>query len=241
MWTVAAFYRFVDLTGRREALQATLKALKDEHGLCGIILVADEGINGTIAAPTQNGVQAALDVLSAEAGLPMDEVKWSTASVQPFFKYKVRLKKEIITMKAPEADPTKRVGDYVTAEDWNALVTRDDVILLDTRNRYETEIGTFKGAVDPDIQHFTHFKDFVANMPEEAKHKKIAMFCTGGIRCEKASAYMLAQGFPEVYHLKGGILKYLETVPADQSLWQGGCFVFDKRVALEHGLEEAII
>ncbi len=241
MWTVAAFYRFVDLTGRREALQATLKAMKEEHSLCGIILVADEGINGTISAPTKAGVQAVLDVLSVETGLEMDDVKWSTASVQPFYKFKVRLKKEIITLRSDEIDPVHRVGDYVTAQDWNALVTRDDVLLLDTRNRYETELGTFKGAVDPDIAHFTDFKDFVAKLPEEAKAKKIAMFCTGGIRCEKASSYMLSQGFNEVYHLKGGILKYLETVPAEQSLWQGGCFVFDKRVALEHGLEESVI
>lgn len=219
-------------------MRPALKELGASLGICGIILLADEGVNGTIAGPSKEAVDEIL------AQLPFNEnaeIKWSTASVQPFFKFKVRLKKEIITMKAPEANPNEIVGDYVEPKDWNALISDPDVLVLDTRNTYETELGTFKNAVDPNIQHFTHFKDFVETLPEDAKGKKVAMFCTGGIRCEKASAYMLAHGFNEVYHLKGGILKYLETVPKENSLWEGACFVFDKRVALEHGLEEAVV
>lgn len=238
MWHVAAFYNFVDIAENRDSLRMPLKELGASLGICGIILLAPEGVNGTIAGPTREAVQEVLDALPLN---DKAEVKWSTASVQPFFKYKVRLKKEIITMKAPEANPNVAVGDYVDAQDWNALISDPNVIVLDTRNAYETELGTFKGAIDPNIAHFTHFKEFVETMPEDAKSKKIAMFCTGGIRCEKASSYMMAHGFPEVYHLKGGILKYLETVPKEDSLWEGACFVFDKRVALEHGLEEAVI
>ncbi len=238
MWHVAAFYNFVDIADSRDERRMPLKELGKSLGICGIILLADEGVNGTIAGESREAVEQIL------AQLPFNEnveIKWSTASVQPFFKFKVRLKKEIITMKAPEANPNERVGAYVEAEAWNDLLNDPDVILLDTRNDYETELGTFKNAIDPNIKHFTHFKDFVETMPEETKGKKIAMFCTGGIRCEKASAYMMAHGFNEVYHLKGGILKYLETVPKEESKWEGACFVFDKRVALEHGLEEAII
>lgn len=237
MWQVVAFYSFYDLTGQRDALRARLRDIGQRVQACGSILIAEEGVNGTIAAPTREGLEEIL----AEMQLDPSNVKFSTASVQPFFKYKVRLKKETITMRAPEANPSIMVGQYVSPENWNDLIARDDVLLLDTRNDYEVEMGTFEGAIDPKIAHFTHFKDFVETLPEDAKTKKIAMFCTGGIRCEKASAYMMAHGFPEVYHLKGGILKYLEDVPADQSKWQGSCFVFDKRVALDHGLEEALV
>lgn len=237
MWQVVAFYGFYDLTNARDALRSRLREIGQRVNVCGSILLADEGVNGTIAAPSREG----LDEILAELTLDPDNVKFSTASVQPFFKYKVRLKKETITMRAPEANPAMRVGQYVMPCEWNDLISREDVLLIDTRNDYEVEMGSFEGALDPKIPHFTHFKDFVANLPEEAKSKKIAMFCTGGIRCEKASSYMMAHGFTDVYHLKGGILKYLEDVPVSESKWQGSCFVFDKRVALEHGLEEAVI
>jgi UPF0176 protein len=166
------------------------------------------------------------------------ELKYSSASKTPFNRFKVRPKKEIITMKQPDADPNKQVGQHVEAQDWNALINDPEVILIDTRNDYETKIGIFEGALDPQIKVFTEFPDWVEKNLDPAKHKKVAMFCTGGIRCEKASSYMLAQGFENVYHLKGGILKYLETIPADQSKWNGGCFVFDQRVSVLHGLEE---
>ena len=149
----------------------------------------------------------------------------------------MRLKREIVTLRRPEADPTERVGTYVPPAEWNALISDPDVLVVDTRNAYEVAIGTFRGAMDPATRVFSEFPDFVAANLDPARHKRVAMFCTGGIRCEKASAYLLAQGFPEVYHLEGGILKYLETVPPEQSLWQGECFVFDERVALEHGVK----
>jgi UPF0176 protein len=156
----------------------------------------------------------------------------------PFRRLKVRLKKEIVTLGDPSADPTVRVGTYVAAADWNALLDAPDVVLIDTRNEFEVEMGTFEGAIDPTIKSFSEFKDFVRSRLDPKTNKKVAMFCTGGIRCEKASAYMLTQGFEEVYHLKGGILKYLEDVPQAQSRWSGECFVFDERVALGHGLRE---
>jgi len=156
----------------------------------------------------------------------------------PFNRMKVRLKKEIVRLGDPETDPNARVGIYVDAADWNALIRQDDVLLLDTRNGFEVEMGTFEGAVDPKITRFGEFPDFASRTLDSSKHKKIAMFCTGGIRCEKASSYLLSQGFEEVYHLKGGILKYLEEIPEEQSLWRGECFVFDQRIALGHGLSE---
>ncbi len=236
MWTVAALYRFVELTDL-PALQAKIKAACLENDVCGTLLIAPEGINGTIAAP-EDGMTQIIALLDRLAGVTQGELKYSYATEKPFLRTKVRIKKEIITMAAPEADPTKLVGTYVEPQDWDTLCANPDVTLIDTRNDYETAVGIFKGAIDPNIQKFTDFKDYVAQNLDPAKHKKIAMFCTGGIRCEKASSYMLAHGFEEVYHLKGGILKYLETIPADQSQWDGECFVFDRRVAIGHGLEE---
>ncbi len=237
MWNICAVYNFVDLENR-EDLQERIKARGKELDMCGILLLADEGVNGTISAPTKEAVEEILSMLPLNENA---EMKWSEATLKPFYKFKVRLKKELITLKAPEANPTKQVGAYVSAQEWNDVIARDDVILLDTRNTYETELGTFEGAIDPKIRHFTHFKEFVEKMPEDAKNKKIAMFCTGGIRCEKASSYMMAHGFNDVVHLKGGILKYLEDIPKEQSKWQGSCFVFDKRIAVDHGLEEAVV
>lgn len=238
MWTVAALYRFV-ANENLPALQEEVKAVFEENGLVGTILIAPEGINGTVGAPTPENMEAAIALLDRLFGVRQGELKYSAASAKPFRKLKIRLKKEIITMKAPEADPTKRVGTYVAPEDWNALIADPDVTLIDTRNTYETAVGIFKGAIDPQIETFTQFKDYVAREMDPKKHKKVAMFCTGGIRCEKASSYMLAHGFEEVYHLKGGILKYLETVKPEESQWDGQCFVFDRRVAIGHGLEEA--
>jgi UPF0176 protein len=166
------------------------------------------------------------------------ELKFSSASEMPFKRMKVRLKKEIVTLGDPQTDPLRRVGTYVSPAEWNRLLEEPGIVVLDTRNDFEVEMGTFEGAVDPRIKRFGEFKDFVKNELDPAKHRKVAMFCTGGIRCEKASSYMLAQGFEEVFHLKGGILKYLEDVPEAESRWRGDCFVFDERVALGHGLVE---
>ncbi len=166
------------------------------------------------------------------------ELKFSHAAAMPFARLKIRLKKEIVTLGDAIADPTRQVGTYVEPADWNALISAPDTLVIDTRNAFEVAMGTFEGAVDPGIRSFGQFKDFAARQLDPAKHRKIAMFCTGGIRCEKASAYLLAHGFNEVYHLKGGILRYLEGVPKEQSRWRGECFVFDERVALGHGLEE---
>lgn len=238
MWTVAALYRFVAIADL-PALQAEVKDMCAQNDVCGTLLLAPEGINGTIAAPSVENMENVIALLDARLGVRSGELKYSTAENKPFRRAKIRLKKEIITMKAPEANPTVQVGTYVAPQDWNALIADPDVTLIDTRNTYETAVGIFKGAIDPQIQTFTQFKDYVANNMDPVKQKKVAMFCTGGIRCEKASSYMLAHGFEEVYHLQGGILKYLETVNPQDSQWEGDCFVFDRRVAVGHGLEES--
>ncbi|BDA82906.1 UPF0176 protein [Aureimonas sp. SA4125] len=236
IWTVAALYRFVALEDLA-ALQSEVQRACVEAGACGTLLIAPEGVNGTVAAPGA-AMDAVIDTLDRLFGVRQGELKFSTSIERPFARLKIRLKREIITMRAPEADPTKRAGTYVAPKDWNALIADPEVLVLDTRNRYETMVGTFRGAVDPDIETFTEFKDFVAANLDPARHKKIAMYCTGGIRCEKASAYMLEHGFAEVFHLKGGILQYLEDVPAETSRWDGDCYVFDGRVAVGHGLAE---
>ena len=233
---VAALYKFVALPDY-EALRAPLQRVCEDSRVMGTLLLAREGINGTIAGPPE-GIRAVLAHLKADQRFADVEHKESWAGEMPFLRMKVRLKKEIVTLGAPEADPTKQVGTYVEPEDWNELIADPDIVLIDTRNAYEVEIGTFKGAVDPVTASFREFPEFVQASAELGKKPKVAMFCTGGIRCEKASSYMLAHGFDEVYHLKGGILKYLETVPEDESLWQGECFVFDERVSVKHGLDE---
>jgi UPF0176 protein len=239
-YKVAALYQFVPLPDFR-ALKDPLHRLCTDLEIRGTLLLAGEGINGTIA-----GRDEAIDALMAElqAGalfhgrLDNLELKFSTASEMPFKRMKVRLKKEIVTLGDPRTDPLRRVGTYVSPAEWNRLMDDPEVILLDTRNDFEVGMGTFAGAVDPRIARFSAFKDFVGNELDPARHKRVAMFCTGGIRCEKASSYMLAQGCEEVFHLKGGILKYLEEVPETESRWNGECFVFDERVALGHGLVE---
>lgn len=239
-YTVAALYQFVALPDF-EALRAPLKALCLEHDLIGTLLLAPEGINGTIAG-TDAGIAAVIQALTEGPlfGERLDnlELKYSTATTVPFQRMKVRLKREIVTLKQPVADPREVVGTYVAPEDWNALISDPGVIVVDTRNHYEITYGTFAGAVDPLTDSFSDFPDYVTANLSPDTHPRVAMFCTGGIRCEKASAYMLKQGFPEVYHLKGGILNYLEKIPPEQSLWQGECFVFDGREALGHGLSE---
>jgi UPF0176 protein len=236
-FTVSAFYKFVAIRDAR-ALRAELHALGAREGLCGTILLAPEGINATVAGSAA-GVGRLLAHLRADERFADLVSKESVAAARPFRRWKVKCKREILTFGAPEADPTQRVGTYVRPTEWNALISREDVALVDTRNAYEVAIGTFRGAIDPGTRTFTEFKTFVRDRLDARRHAKVAMFCTGGIRCEKASAYLLAQGFAEVYHLEGGVLKYLETVPPEESLWQGACFVFDERVSVGHGLSPA--
>jgi UPF0176 protein len=233
-------YQFVALPDFRD-LREPLRAACAAHGLKGTILLAHEGINGTIAGEA-TALRDLIDQLQQGPlfGGRLDnlELKFSTAKAMPFRRLKIRLKKEIVTLGDPATDPTEQVGTYVDPDAWNALIAAPDVVVLDTRNRFEVAMGTFAGAVDPGIDSFGQFKKFVAQKLDPARDRKIAMFCTGGIRCEKASSYLLAHGFAEVYHLKGGILKYLETTPQTDSRWRGECFVFDERVALGHGLTE---
>ena len=202
----------------------------------GTILLAQEGLNATLAGSRQ-GIDAVLAYLRADPRLANLEAKESLAATQPFDRMKVKLKREIVTLGVPGIDPSHRVGTYVSPTEWNQLIADPEVTLIDTRNDYEVAIGTFEGATDPHLATFRQFPDYVQQRLDPTQHKKVAMFCTGGIRCEKASALLLQQGFEQVYHLQGGILKYLEEVPADQSLWQGECFVFDQRVAVRQGLE----
>jgi UPF0176 protein len=239
-YKVAAFYQFARLPDFRE-LREPLRAICVHLGLRGSVLLAQEGINGTVAG-TPDSIDAFVGELERSAlfGGRLDnlELKFSSSSTTAFGRMKVRLKKEIVTLGDPKVDPTQRVGTYVDPAEWNALISAPDTLVIDTRNAFEVAMGTFEGAVDPGIRSFGQFKEFAARHLDPAKHQKIAMFCTGGIRCEKASAYLLSHGFTEVYHLKGGILKYLEGVPEHQSRWRGECFVFDERVALGHGLRE---
>ena len=238
-YLTAALYKFVSLPDYT-SLQGPILSVCEQNNIKGTLLLASEGINGTIAGLAAD-IHNILNYLRTDAlfaGRFADlEHKESFASEHPFYRMKVRLKKEIVTLGVAGVSPTKQVGTYVKPEDWNALISDPDVILVDTRNDYEVDIGTFKGALDPKTTTFREFPQYVANNLDKTKHKKVAMFCTGGIRCEKASSFMLEQGFEEVYHLQGGILKYLETVPEETSLWQGECFVFDQRVAVKHNLE----
>jgi UPF0176 protein len=235
-YQVAAFYKFLQLHNHRE-LQASLSSQLKKLGVKGIVLLANEGINGTIAAI--GTMPEALEAIKAAICTADLDYKLSTSGAPPFKRLKVRLKKEIVTMGEPLADPNKQVGTYVEPSDWNALISDPDVILIDTRNDYEVAIGTFRNAMDPRTESFGEFPDFVRNKLSASKNAKIAMFCTGGIRCEKASSFMKLQGYENVYHLKGGILKYLEVTPPEESLWQGDCFVFDERVAVGHGLTQS--
>lgn len=231
MVTVTAFYRFLALADPA-ALRDELRANFSSDDLLGTTLIAPEGINGTMAGEAA-AIDRFLDLLAERTGLDRAEVKFSTTEEQPFRRLKFKLKREIITFRNAAVDPT-RAGQYVEPKEWNSLLADPDILLLDTRNTYETEIGTFAGAVTPPLATFSDFATYVSENLDPARHRKVAMFCTGGIRCEKASAYMLQQGFPEVFHLKGGILKYLEDVPAESSQWQGACYIFDERVSVDH-------
>jgi len=235
-WRVAALYHFTRVVDH-ERLREPLQTLCEENDVCGTLLLAHEGINGTIGGP-DDGIETVLRFLRSQPEFAALEHKESRASKKPFLRMKVKLKKEIVTMGVETIDPLRSVGTYVSAQDWNALISDPDTIVIDTRNDYETAIGTFKGAVDPNIKTFREFPGWVRNNPGLHNKPKIAMFCTGGIRCEKATAFMKEEGFDEVYHLKGGILKYLEDVPEEQSLWEGACFVFDERVSVVHDLKE---
>jgi UPF0176 protein len=233
---VAALYKFVTLDDFRELREPLLDACL-AAGVRGTLLLAHEGINGTIAGSRQ-GIDEVLAYLHADPRLADLEHKESTDDHLPFYRMKVKLKKEIVTMGIEGIDPNLCVGTYVKPGDWNRLIDDPEVVLIDTRNDYEYGIGSFRGAIDPHTTSFREFPEYVRSHLDPGKHKKIAMFCTGGIRCEKASAFMLGEGFEEVYHLQGGILKYLEEVPEQDSAWQGECFVFDNRVAVNHALEK---
>ena len=232
---VAALYKFAalpDFADYKNGIEAVCRA----QGVKGTILLAAEGVNGTIAG-SRAGIDAVLDHLRALPGCADLEHKESHAETMPFLRMKVRLKKEIVTMGVEGIDPTSTVGTYVEPEDWNALISDPDVVVIDTRNDYEVGIGTFEGAVNPETETFREFPAWFETFKEANEKPKIAMFCTGGIRCEKSTAYLKSQGIDDVYHLKGGILKYLETVPEEESKWEGECFVFDSRVSVGHGLE----
>jgi UPF0176 protein len=236
MITVAALYRFAsfpDPSGLRPALFDTCKS----HGIKGTILLATEGVNGTIAGSAE-GIAAIIAHVRTLPGCADLDVKYSHAAEMPFYRMKVLIKKEIVTLGQPGVDPVRQAGTYVAPTDWNALISDPETVVIDTRNDYEVGIGTFKGAVDPKTETFRDFPAWFRKHREELTEgkKKVAMFCTGGIRCEKSTAFLRSEGIEEVYHLEGGILRYLETVPTEESLWQGECFVFDQRVSVGHGL-----
>ncbi len=234
IFRIAAFYKFASLPRFQSLQQPLLARMKVLH-VKGSILLAEEGINGTICASPEN-LSTALAAISEITGISDIESKFSDAPEMPFKRMKVRLKKEIVTIGNVKANPNELVGTYVEPEHWNTLINDPDVLVIDTRNDYEIGIGTFRNSIDPHTESFSEFPKFIRelNIP---KTKKIAMFCTGGIRCEKASSFMRNEGFENVFHLKGGILKYLERIPSEESLWEGACFVFDERVAVEHGLK----
>ena len=232
---VAAFYKFVPLPDYREK-QTEILPFCQQQEIKGTILLAEEGINGTIAG-SREAIARVLALLRSDSRFADLQHKESKTEKQPFERLKVKLKREIVTLGVSEANPSDRVGTYIDPQGWNALISDPEVTLIDTRNDYEVAIGTFKGANNPQTRSFREFPDYVRTHLDPEKQPKVAMFCTGGIRCEKATSYLLQQGFSEVYHLKGGILKYLEEIPPEESVWEGECFVFDDRVAVGHGLK----
>ncbi|MEM9501595.1 MAG: rhodanese-related sulfurtransferase [Pseudomonadota bacterium] len=234
---VAALYQFTPFDNPA-ALKDSLLSACEKADVKGTILLASEGINGTIAG-TENAIASVLDHIRTLPGCAELEVKFSAANEMPFHRMKVRLKREIVTMGEPSVDPRESVGRYVDPMDWNALISDPGTIVIDTRNDYEVAVGTFEGAIDPQTKSFREFPDWFREHRDELLEgkKKVAMFCTGGIRCEKSTSFLRAEGLDEVYHLKGGILRYLENVPEDESLWRGDCFVFDERVTVKHRLE----
>jgi len=233
---VCALYRFVELANHEE-IQTPLLNIMNANQVKGTLLLASEGINGTIAGD-QEGIDNILNWLKSDPRLTALTAKFSFDTENPFYRTKVKLKKEIVTMGVEGIDPNRTVGTYVKPKDWNALISDPEVLLVDTRNDYEISIGTFENAVDPKTTNFREFPQYVKENLDPTKHKKVAMFCTGGIRCEKSTAYLKEQGFNEVYHLEGGVLKYLEEVPEAETMWKGECFVFDNRVSVNHQLEK---
>ncbi|MTI62661.1 rhodanese-related sulfurtransferase [Methylophaga sp.] len=233
---VCALYKFVTLDDFQTKKQPLLDFML-EHDIRGTLLLAKEGINGTVAG-SRSAIDALLDYLKKDPRLAEISFKESYTDSSPFMRSRVKLKKEIVTMGVEGIDPKRVVGTYVKPTEWNKLISEPDVLLVDTRNDYEVQVGTFKNAVNPKTDSFREFPEYVKSHLDPNKHKKVAMFCTGGIRCEKSTAYLKEQGFEEVYHLEGGILKYLEDVPHDESLWEGECFVFDDRVTVNHKLEK---
>ncbi len=233
---VAALYHFARLENFEEIREPLLALMKD-HDVRGTLLLAREGINGTISGAREN-IDTVINWLKSDERLANLVHKESYCEAHPFYRTKVKLKKEIVTMGVEDIDPNHIVGTYVKPSDWNDVISDPEVVLIDTRNDYEYDIGTFKGAVNPETTTFREFPDYVKTNLDPSKHKKVAMFCTGGIRCEKSTAYLKQHGFEDVYHLQGGILKYLEEVPKNESLWEGECFVFDNRVSVNHDLEE---
>lgn len=238
-YLVAALYHFVELEDY-QTLQQPLIEFCEQRNIIGTLLLAREGINGTIAGPEQ-GVRELLDFLRADPRMASLVHKEAWADVMPFYRLKIKLKKEIVTLGVPDLKTAEMVGEYVPPAEWNALITQPDVVLIDTRNDYEVGIGTFQNAINPKTDSFSQFPEWVAEQRKPggvlAGNPRVAMFCTGGIRCEKSTAFMRSQGFDEVYHLQGGILQYLEDIPAEQSTWVGECFVFDERVSVGHGLK----
>ena len=234
-YVTCALYKFVALPNYGSIRHPLLKVMTDNQ-VYGTLLLAAEGINGTISGTREN-IDSVLHWIGQQPGLENIDTKESFDDEIPFYRTKVKLRKEIVTMGVEGIDPRQVVGTYVKPEDWNDLISDPDVLVVDTRNDYEVQIGTFKNAIDPKTTSFREFPEWANNNIGRASNKKIAMFCTGGIRCEKSTAYMKEQGFDQVYHLEGGILKYLEKVPKDQSLWQGECFVFDNRVAVDQDLK----
>ena len=234
-YTIATFYKFVTISDVRAKRQRILAECMASQ-IKGTIILAEEGINGTIAGK-QQAIANILEFLRSFEGLADLEHKESIAQKLPFVRLKVKIKSEIVTLGIPEVDPNQQVGTYVDPQDWNRVISDPEVVVIDTRNDYEVGLGSFKRAKNPETESFREFPEYIAENLDPAEHPKVAMFCTGGIRCEKASSYMLSQGFKEVYHLKGGILKYLENVPPEESLWEGECFVFDERVSVKEGLQ----
>ena len=234
---VAALYKFVEIDDLL-SLQSNLYEICKKNNIMGTILIANEGINGTISGKT-NEINQTIALLKSDKRFVNIEIKYSSSDKQPFHRMKVRLKKEIVTIGLPEINPNNKVGTYVKPDDWNDLISDPNVVVIDARNKYETKIGSFQNALDPEISSFREFPDWVKKFKssKENANKKIAMFCTGGIRCEKASSLMKEEGFEDVYHLQGGVLKYLETIDRENSLWNGECFVFDQRVCLTDELE----
>lgn len=236
-YVVAALYKFADCLDYKEFQPKLLTQCKT-HNVYGTLLLAEEGINGTIAG-SREGIDAVMEFIHSHPAFKEGiEYKESFASKQPFLRMKVKLKKEIVTMGIPGVTPRKAVGTYIEPQDWNELLLRDDVVIIDTRNDYEYEIGTFKNAINPNTETFREFPTYMKENWDPKKYKKIVSFCTGGIRCERSTALLVDMGYEEVYHLKGGILKYLADIPEDKSLWQGECFVFDNRVSVTHGVKE---